>query len=245
MGLTLHFTLKAPAATSAMEARCLIEKLQATAKELPFRLVTEVFELTGDACEFEHGRRDVPITLLLHGSRYLKQGEEDWISVTPTHLIGFFVAVGEGCEPADFGLALYPEFVTAPDGERMETGLTGWSWQSFCKTQYASNPKAGGQENFLRCHLNLIKMLDAAQSLGIVEKVQDEGEYWESRDLTQLCERLKVYNTLIAGFAGELKDRMKVEAPITSFPNFEHLEAEGRAIWTDPDEELEGQEEIP
>lgn len=243
MGLTLHFTLKSPAVTSPKEARGLIEKLQAKAKELPFRLVTEVFELTGDACEFEHGRRDVPITLLLHGCRYLKQGEEEWVSVTPTHLIAFFVAVGEGCEPADFGLALYPEFVTAPDGERLETGLTGWSWQSFCKTQYASNPKDGGQENFLRCHLNLIKVLDAAQALGLVEDVQDEGGYWESRDLTRLCEKLHEYNILIAGFAGELKDRMQVEAPITSFPNFEHLEAKGRAMWAEPDEETDDPEQ--
>lgn len=121
----------------------------------------------------------------------------------------------------------------------------GWSWQSFCKTQYASNPRDGGQENFLRCHLNLIKVLDAAQALGLVEEVQDEGEYWESRDLTQLCDKLHEYNTLIAGFAGKLKDQMSVEAPITSYPNFEHLEAKGRAMWTDPDEELEEPEQLP
>jgi hypothetical protein len=243
MGLTLHFTFKSTGPTSRGDARSLVEQLRAKAQELPFRLVTKLFELEGEACEFEHGRTDVPLPVLLAGGRYLQQGEENWISVTPTEMIAFLISVGEGCEPAVFGLARYPDFVVAPDGERMETDLAGWSWQSFCKTQYASNPKIGGQENFLRCHLNLIKLLDFAQSLGLVDEIRDEGEYWEHRDLTRLCNKLYEYNALIAGFAGKLKDRMQVEAPITAFPNFEHLEAKGQAMWGDREEDFNGPDE--
>jgi hypothetical protein len=57
-----------------------------------------------------------------------------------------------------------------------------WSWRSFCKTQYASNPQLGGVQGFLRCHLSVIRLLDAAQELGILGEVNDEGGYWERRD---------------------------------------------------------------
>jgi hypothetical protein len=30
-----------------------------------------------------------------------------------------------------------------------------YSWHSFCKTQYAGNPKLGGEANFLKAHLSL------------------------------------------------------------------------------------------
>ena len=108
----------------------------------------------------------------------------------------------------------------------------GWLWTSFCKTQYASNPKLGGVENFLRCHLSLIRLLDHARELGMLKHVSDEGGYWEKRDVQALVQEVGEWNEAIAGFAGQLKDQLTgqgMEAAITRFSDFEHLEAKGRA----------------
>jgi hypothetical protein len=115
--------------------------------------------------------------------------------------------------------------------KRIRTGLSGWSWNSFCKTQYASNRDCGGVENFLRCHLAVIKILDHAKSLGILDDVSDEGDFWQDRDVRALAQQVGQWNEMIAAFAGELKDMLgsdQVDAEITKFPKFEHLEAAGR-----------------
>jgi hypothetical protein len=67
-------------------------------------------------------------------------------------------------------------------GRRRRTGLGGWSWTSFCKTQYAAKPEVGGVANFLKCHLAVIGLLDAAKAIGFAVEVVDEGDYWEQRD---------------------------------------------------------------
>ena len=101
----------------------------------------------------------------------------------------------------------------------------------FCKTQYASNPDCGGVSSFLRCHLSLIRMLDHAKELGILESVTDEGDFWEKRNVESLCREVGEWNEMIAGLAGQLKDRLgenlTTAAAITQFPDFEHLEARG------------------
>jgi hypothetical protein len=113
---------------------------------------------------------------------------------------------------------------------RIRTGLAGWRWSSFCKTQYASNPDCGGAQNFLRCHLAVIKVLDQARSLGILENVSDEGGFWEKRDIQALAQEVGQWNQMMAGFVGQMKDWFgdDFDAEITNFGNFEHLEAEGR-----------------
>ena len=90
-----------------------------------------------------------------------------------------------------------------------------------------SNPAEGGAENFLKCHLAVVSLLDAAGELGILKKVTDESDYWKHRDRQRLVQTVRQWNRMIAGFAGKLKDSgYGVEAPITDFPNYEHLEAE-------------------
>ena len=108
--------------------------------------------------------------------------------------------------------------------------MEGWRWGSFCKTQYASNPECGGVENFLRCHLLVVRMLDHAKELGILADVSDEGDYWSKRDLPALAKEVGEWNEMIAAGAGKLKDWFgaEVQTTITRFPNFERLEAQGR-----------------
>jgi hypothetical protein len=85
--------------------------------------------------------------------------------------------------------------------------------------------------NFLRCHLAVIKLLDQAKSLDMVESVSDEGEFWDNRDVAALAREVGEWNQMVAAFAGQVKDWFgdDVEAAITDFPDFEHLEAKGRA----------------
>ena len=108
--------------------------------------------------------------------------------------------------------------------------MSNWSWSSFCKTQYASNPDCGGLENFLRCHLAVVKLLDHAATLGVLKEVSDESDYFQKRDVPALAEQVGDWNTMVAGWAGRFKDAFGegVVSEIGQFPNFEHLEAKGR-----------------
>ena len=75
----------------------------------------------------------------------------------------------------------------------------------------------------------IIKVLDHAKSLGILEEVSDEGDFWQDRDVRALAQQVGQWNEMIAAFAGELKDLLgdQIESEITKFPDFEHLEAAG------------------
>ncbi len=53
---------------------------------------------------------------------------------------------------------------------------------------------------------------------------------WEDGDVKALVETVGGWNRHIAGIVGQFKDQLggKFVAPISEFPNFEHLEVEGR-----------------
>ena len=240
MGLTIHYSLKS-STRSPKKARELVARLRGRALDLPFAEVEDIVELTGEACDFERCDRDDPHRwLLIQAGQYVDRpapgGGTYSYNVAPTHLIAFETLPGDGCEPANFGLCRYPAEIKVTDPDRpyrerrLRTRLSGWFWQSFCKTQYASNVECGGVENFLRCHLAAIRMLDQAKSLGILEDVSDEGDFWKNRDVRALAQQVGQWNEMIAAFAGELKDLLgaQVDSEITKFPDFEHLEAAGR-----------------
>jgi hypothetical protein len=140
---------------------------------------------------------------------------------------------------------------------RTPTMLSGWRWGSFCKTQYASDPRCGGLPNFLRCHICVITALERMGKLpGLRVKISDEGKYgpstysddWqEARDAGRkptyrrhkgqynpeaLANEVGDWNTMVAGVAGAMSDAlgggMKLISPIKEFPDFERLEFRGR-----------------
>ncbi|HEX4793655.1 MAG TPA: hypothetical protein VH370_07690 [Humisphaera sp.] len=230
MGLTIHYSLRSDVADAA-GARKLIEQLHRRARDLPFGSVGAIADLSGDACDFEQEEHEPEHHwLLIHAVANIQRGD-DWISATPTHVIAFSTSPAEGSESANFGLCRYPRTIDH-DGTQIETSLDGWTWASFCKTQYASNPAVGGIENFLRAHLSIIQLLDYAKDIGILHDVTDEGGYWEKRDARALADEIGRWNAMIAGVAGKLKDHLgdkSIQSEITKFPNFERLEAEGRA----------------
>jgi hypothetical protein len=236
MGLTLHYQLTLTR-RSADAAREVVQQMRQRALDLRFKEVGDFIEFSGPECDFTSRPEDDPHRWLLIQSAADVQRQSLSYQVFPAHILAFTTWPGEGCEQANFGLCLYPSHITVEDREarpqrrrRLATGLSGWSWGSFCKTQYASDPRYGGVENFLRCHLLVIRMLDHARELGILQSVSDEGDYWQKRDIQALAQEVGEWNEMIAAGAGKLKDLLgpNLEAPILQFSTFEHLEAAGR-----------------
>ena len=236
MGLTIHYSLQTDIARID-DIRHLAGSIREFARDLPFKEVGELVEFQGkDADHDQSGKEDEHRWLKIQAGRYIQNGNHHF-SVKPLHLIAFRTWPGEGCEPANIGFCRYPATVDVPFGQdrtkKIRTRLTGWSWGSFCKTQYASDPECGGIQNFLRCHLCVVKLLDFIQKTGLVQvEVSDEGEYWDKRDLGELAREVGEWNQFIAAFSGILKDAagkngMVVESAIAGFANFEHLEAKG------------------
>jgi hypothetical protein len=127
---------------------------------------------------------------------------------------------GEGSESVLMGLCRYEN-------------VSGWRLQGFCKTQYASRH---GWEHFLKCHRSVIKLLRAAEDLGLRLNVHDEGELWESGSTDRLRRNLNKYNQCVAAFGGALKDAAgaegsTVQSEIHHHPDFERLEASGMAAF--------------
>ena len=237
MGLTIHWNLRAKAG-SPKQAREKLAYLRGRALDLPFERADDLIELTGDECDFQQRDDDDPLRwLLVQACEDVEVAGSNHL-VPPNHLLAFSTSPGPGAEEANFGLCRYPSTIEVSAGEgstdheplRRRTGLSGWRWTSFCKTQYASNREVGGVENFLRCHLSVIRLLDYAQELGILESVEDEGGFWEKRSAKALAQEVGQWNTMIAGMAGRLKDAFgdQMEAAIFEFGDFEHLEAKGR-----------------
>ncbi len=229
MGLTIHYRLE-HSDTDPAAAQRLIEQLRSRALDLPFQQVGPLVELTGDACSYQRVARNDPNRwLLIQARQSLVRGQHHY-ELIPAHLIAFNTIPGKGCEPANFGLCLYPDTVQDHRGHRLHTKRSGWSWRSFCKTQYASNPDCGGVANFLRCHLMVVRMLDQARELGFLGEVHDEGDYWHKRDVEALARQVGQWNEMIAAQVGQLKDMLGDGGvgEILRFPDFEHLEAAGR-----------------
>ncbi|MCT7975266.1 hypothetical protein [Laspinema olomoucense] len=271
MGLTISYDFNL-GINSIELAREKIHALHQAAVNLPFEKVSEVVELVGEECQYQRNKpEDIHRFLKLEAARGIEY-ENAYFFVDAVQLIAFTVWPGQGCECANFGLALFPETTEVklrkpePGAGRQEikpwgwedfqrsieekrtgkidetkvgiltipTNLPPWSWSNFCKTQYASNPEYGGMKNFLKCHGLVIQMLDIAQELGILESVHDEGGYWNSRNSQNLSQSVGNYNALVAGVVGGLKTlftqegiEAQTQAPITDYPNYEYLEAEG------------------
>lgn len=231
MGLTIHYRLQSDTPDIG-KVQELVRQLRQRALDLPFKEVGDLLELDGAQADSDQVAKDDPYRwLLIQAGGWVEQGNAHY-RFPPTHLIAFSTWPGEGCEQANFGLCLYPRQIEIRDrgrNRRLRTERKGWSWGSFCKTEYASSATCGGIENFLRCHMLVIGLLDHAKNLGILAEVDDEGEYWENRDAKALAKTLGESNAHIAAIVGRLKDTFgkQIEAPITQFPNFEHLEAKG------------------
>lgn len=229
MGLTINYDLKTHL-RRPQDVRRLVESMRGHALDLPFKQVGEVKEFRG--AETSHEDKDDPdLWLKVQVAVQLIEGVS--ISFVPAkHIIAFSTWPGEGCEQANFGFCLYPRSAKMPSGKKQATHKAGWCWHSFCKTQYASDPQCGGVANFVLCHQCVIGMLDFVKQTGLATvEVEDEGGYWEKRNLESLIKEIGKWNEFVAGaisaFRSMTDAQGALEAPITKFQNFEHLEAKG------------------
>ena len=235
MGLTIHWTLDAGDIPVA-QARAKVRQLYDIARRLPFQRVWPIDDLRGDACDYDKNPDEDLQWLPIQARHTVFVERPDGrysVVVMPRAVIAFTADPGDGSETASFGLCRYPKTIMFK-GTRIPTGVDGWHWHSFCKTQYASDPAHGGTQNFLKCHLVVIALLRHAEEMGLVTEVYDEGDYWDKGDVRALAQEVGEWNTMIAGFAGLLKDALSdtsvtLEAPILSRQDFEHLEAQARA----------------
>jgi hypothetical protein len=227
MGLTIHYDLKTDL-TKPQDVRQLVETIRQHALDMPFKELCEINEFTEPETRWDN-KDDPDRWLKIQSAGHVSAGHTHY-TIPALNIIAFSTLPGDGCEPANFGLCRYPAYFKTEKG-RKATRLNGWRWHSFCKTQYASDPTCGGVENFLRCHLLVIKMLDFIKQTGLIEvEVSDESDYWQNRDVKKLVEEVGEWNEFVAGLASELRSTAEgksIVAPITGFPNFEHLEAKG------------------
>ena len=122
MGLTIHYSFKAPG--SKVRARQLVHALHQAARDLPFKRLGPVTELSGAQCDPDGHRREDPLRwLLIQAAQSVEfkpkgrgqdQGYSSWFDVPPTRLIAFFAWPGEGCEASNFGLCQYPAVMADP-----------------------------------------------------------------------------------------------------------------------------------
>lgn len=237
MGLTVHYNWQDRSVSSFQGAVKRIKKFHSLVKDFGSHHSFEV----GDVKELRSQAEIEDHFLPCHYVSVIPGQEYPQLSVYPAEAVYFTVYLGDGCETCSFGLVRYPETVTY-QGRKIDVNCPGWVWRDFCKTQYASNPQYGGVQNFLRCHLGLIAILDMAQKFGFEMEVYDEGGYWENRSVEKLLRELADYNQLVAAIAGKIKDQIDKNttliASIFDYPNFEHLEAKGeKHVFQTGDEE--------
>lgn len=250
MGLSLYYDWKAR--TDLPEARRLIEKFRAIALKLPFDKVSAIYEQDSPDGKTTFRKYDHPFRVGgLYLTRTRQDGEKEFVEVPASHAV-FFTVYVKGSETASIGLATHPPVVVHREDiiERNEDGSECgrvrdqgdpiefptrrrgyYSWHAFCKTQYAGNPKLGGEANFLKAHLSLIELLDKIHATGIKVRIRDDTKYASHRNVNRLLRSLREWDAIIANFAGKLGDLLGDEigliAPIKDRPDFEHLEAKG------------------
>jgi hypothetical protein len=255
MGLTIHYSLKLPAKTLLPQVKQRLGALRQACLDIPFAEVGELMEFMGETeCNFDLRDREDPVRWFLCQAdtivhfKYDRAGKpvpvQNWAdgsygrSVLPEHVVGFSTYPGSGCEECNVGLSQFPRTVSIrnrwsqKDHRIKVADGDGWRWHSFCKTQYA---REHGLENFLRCHLSVVAMLDCAKRIGFDVVVNDEGHYWQTRNLETLVREIGSWDQMIAALGGSLKDAvgntgMAIESPIFARKDFEQLELKGQAL---------------
>ena len=203
MGLTIGYTLSGRKGLKLSLVQRIVSALRKKAVAMDFEHVGKMIRVGPD----------YPRTYWLppgaKRARDMIMASEGWV---------FHATPGDGSESVMMGLCRFE-------------GREGWWLESFCKTQYASRH---GWEHFLKCHCAVIDLIEEAEHFGLKVEVEDEGGLWETGSFAVLRKNLAEYNECIAAFGGALKDAaasvgQRIDAPILSHPQFEHLEAKGLA----------------
>ena len=200
MGLTVHHTFQFHG--SEKEAKDKLQSIRKRVSQLPVESVGPLVKL-----DWKNGTDDPDANIRWMKIQYIRSEQLDdhsWRDVYPEVGYGFTVLVGEGCEPMNIALT------------RMKGQAHEWEGSSFCKDQYASE--------FLKCHLLITAILDICKETGILKSVDDEGGFWEGRDLKVLSEAISGSTAMLKEFAEVLRkalpEGVELRAGVDSCENY-------------------------
>ena len=202
MALSIRYTLSIKRADTS-SVRETVRELLDYSRSLPVLQHSKLIELIGTQCHYRC--RDSRHASLLATAPLLVDRDAVLHRVQPDHIIAFTALPGLGCEHLHIGLATYPgvNAVTA----RSSTDNGTWFWQGFCKTSNAAAGELGGVSNFLRCHLSVTRILDRASQLGISVSVEDDGGFWDNRNLTELALHVTSLNSHVKTVLSEIEQQ--------------------------------------
>ena len=229
MGLHLCYRLTLPGSLTVDSVRQKLGALKAFAETLDFENVLGPTEYTADELADWSDREIVKVV----ASTFCGE-PPDFYGLRPgdSAAVAFLVLPGKECEPALFGFVAPGSRADQRDpGDDLHPG--DWFWTSACKTQYAS---IISDEHLVKCHTELVRLLEHASTLGIEVQVEDETGFWEHRSAELLIKSVRDMNRLIARLAGAIHDRNHdVKAPIFDHPDFERLETENLELRSQAD----------
>jgi hypothetical protein len=142
---------------------------------------------------------------IIRAMRHVKEKERDGSisyreELKPSKVTSLNIWPGKGCESSDLNFYKRGKW---------------WTCRSFTKTQYA--------EEFVKCHLLVVRLMDMLKEEGFSVDVCDEGDYWETRDLEKLADNINQYTSMIKSIFGTLIKKGgfdNIEAPITECENY-------------------------
>jgi len=205
MGLTVHYSFKFRGTEEEVIDK--LRQVRDVAMKLPFEEIDGPVELDYKFWTLEKYRagkgygdwRDwACIQYQIDKQRIDNAGRKIFWSESPTKAFCLHLWPGEGCEPMNIGLV---------KGKRDKL----WRGSSFCKTQYA--------KQFLKSHLIVIRILDECKRIGILDKVDDKGKYYETRDLEKLAEEVNASTRMLQDLVNTFdKDGLKGTSPVNDSP---------------------------
>ena len=226
MGLTIHYTVEFQGTARQLQTK--LEQIKSACLDLPFEEAGEIkcVKITRNHIEIfkwlqamlshpNNGRdnlkmRDLIMDMLgvqtwqmMELGIWHHEGNRSRQEYKPTEIVSLALWPGEGCESCDLNFYKRGKVFVC---------------HGFCKTQYATR--------FVDCHLLVIKLLDMLQETGFKLDVRDEGNYWETRDLSVLGKDINDYTVLLGGVFDSLKQvcskseqNLSVESPIEHCKN--------------------------
>lgn len=141
MGLTIQYSITAPADWTNATIHARLEQARQFAKTLPVISVSELAEFQGDAASFQKVRdagkenEDEFFWAKIQAQRTIQNPLEpgSFASQCPNHIRVFTVLPAEGCEQMNVGLCRYPRHVWKSNKNRASTYLPCWSLVAFDK----------------------------------------------------------------------------------------------------------------
>ena len=177
MGITIHWEVEAPSG-NAEAAAAKLERVRRACLKLPFKEVGKVEHIPPRTCRAvpkRKKRKDDLYWAVFCARKYVPTGR-GYRGLKPLEVVRLPLLAGEECDTTTLVLARYP-------------GEEGWSGQGNTKTQYATH--------FVESHLLVIAALDACKAAGILKDVEDEGGFWETRDLKALARNMNASTDMV------------------------------------------------